>query len=145
LLLGPEALMSLYFCALFALIAVSIWLLAVSLAATATVERISFANLLLAALVGIEVLLLPVNHGILVANKVAARVASATGDFVPQGKAVWRIWDGKTTVTFLIADCVDAAKRRLVTLTSSKVEHIEVIGFEPIVKKLFGAGGDICR
>jgi hypothetical protein len=89
----------------------------------------------LAALVffflGIQVLLLPVNYGILLSARDHPRVVPDP-EVVPAGSAaaVWLVWEGKTGVTFLVHE--PSAVRKLLTVPREKVTRLEIVAYEPL-------------
>jgi hypothetical protein len=97
---------------------------------------------LLTVLVAVQALLLPVNYGILVANKTLPRVdnAGASGD-MPPGEA-WLVWEGKDGITYLVRNHqTHPARRVLVTLRRSEVKQIQIIAYDPILRVLFAKNG----
>lgn len=97
----------------------------------------AFAGGLLAVLAAVQVLLLPVNYGVLIADKVLPRVAMIGDKPVADGEDAWLVWEGKDGVTFLHRS-QDRKRRALVTLPRAKVERIEILGFDRIIPELFG-------
>jgi hypothetical protein len=93
---------------------------------------------LLAFLVVVQVLLLPVNYGIIVMDRVLPRVAGVANEPIGNGDAAWLVWEGKDGVTFLIRR--KNQQRVLLTLTHADVKRIEIVGFDPMVPTLFGGG-----
>ena len=89
----------------------------------------------LAFLAAVQVLLLAVNYGYLVVDKTLARVAAIGDEPLPQGTDGWLVWEGEQGVTFLTRDA--AHRRALITVPKSKIERMEVIGFDPILRRLF--------
>jgi hypothetical protein len=89
----------------------------------------------LAFLAAVQVLLLAVNYGYLVIDKTLPRVASIGEGALPSGTEGWLVWEGNQGVTFLTRDA--ARRRALITVPKAKVERMEVIGFDPILRRLF--------
>ena len=130
--------MPLYFSGLVAACAVPIAILWVLRDAPVNGSRDALGRALLAFLAAVQVLLLPVNYGVLIADKTLARVAWLGDKAVAEGQEAWLVWEGKEGVTFLVRDA--ALKRRsLLTLHRSKVDRIEIVGFDRILPTLFGA------
>ena len=130
--------MPLYFSGLVAACAVPIAILWVLRDAPVAGSGDAFGRALLAFLAAVQVLLLPINYGVLIADKTLARVAWLGDKAVAEGQEAWLVWEGKEGVTFLVRDA--ALKRRsLLTLPRSKVEKMEVVGFDRILPTLFGA------
>ena len=93
---------------------------------------------LLAFLVLVQILLLPVNYGILIMDKSFARVASVANEPLADGDAAWLVWEGKEGVTFLVRR--GNQRRVLLTVPRADVKRMEIVGFDPIVPTLFGGG-----
>jgi hypothetical protein len=95
---------------------------------------------LLVYLVAVQFLLLPVNYGILIADKTMPRVANLGGQkALDKGQTAWLVWEGKDGVTYLIRG-LEAGKdtRKLVTLPRDEVKRTEITGYDPIMRVLFG-------
>ena len=130
--------MPLYFSGLVAACAVPIAILWALRDAPVAGSGDAFGRALLAFLAAVQVLLLPINYGVLIADKTLARVAWLGDKAVAEGQEAWLVWEGKEGVTFLLRDA--ALKRRsLLTLPRSKVEKMEIVGFDRILPTLFGA------
>jgi len=91
---------------------------------------------ILAALCGIQFLLLPINFGSVVIDKTLARVTPATALSTPTGQSAWLVWEGKTGVTFLVC-APDTRPCSLLTRPVDKGLTIEVIAADPIFPTLF--------
>ena len=130
--------MPLYFSALVAACAVPIAILSALHNAPVGGSGDALGRGLLAFLAAVQVLLLPINYGVLIADKTLARVAWLGDRALKEGEEAWLVWEGKEGVTFLVRD--GALKRRsLLTLQRSKVEKLEIVGFDRILPTLFGA------
>jgi len=130
--------MPLYFSALVAACAVPIAILSALRNAPVGGSGDALGRGLLAFLAAVQVLLLPINYGVLIADKTLARVAWLGDRALKEGEEAWLVWEGKEGVTFLVRD--GALKRRsLLTLQRSKVEKLEIVGFDRILPTLFGA------
>jgi hypothetical protein len=91
---------------------------------------------LLAFLFAVELLLLPINHGILIADKVIAKVADFGGEEpLSAGQEAWLVWEGAEGVTFFVRGPGDT--RMLLTVKKKDVQKIKIIGYEPILRTLF--------
>jgi hypothetical protein len=90
---------------------------------------------LLAFLAAVQILLLPVNYGILIMDKTFPRVASVGPQRVADGENAWLVWEGKEGVTFLIRR--SDRMRVLQTVPRDEAKHIEILGFDPILPTLF--------
>jgi hypothetical protein len=89
--------------------------------------------------VALQGLMLPVNYGILVADKTSPRVANVGGseDMAP-GQEAWLVWEGKESITYLVRNCGNKKEvRELVTFLRSEVEQIRIIDYNPILRVLF--------
>lgn len=87
-------------------------------------------------LAAVQVLLVAVNYGYLVVDKTLPRVAAMGDVALPSGTEAWLVWEGEKGVTFLTCDA--NRRRSLITLPKSKIDRTEVVGFDPIVRRLFG-------
>jgi hypothetical protein len=95
---------------------------------------------LLAFLVAVQILLLPINYGTLIADKVLPKVASLDGAApLPSGQDAWLVWEGNTGMTYLVRGAAqDDARRSLVTLNRGDVKRVEILGYDRILAKIFG-------
>jgi hypothetical protein len=95
---------------------------------------------LLAFLVAVQTLLLPINFGTLVADKVLPRVASLDGATpLRPGEEAWLVWEGAAGMTYLVRHAAgDGAPRSLITLNRSDVKRVEILGYDRILAKIFG-------
>ena len=93
---------------------------------------------LLAFLAVVQILLLPVNYGILIMDKSLARVAVMANEPLAAGDAAWLVWEGKEGVTFLVRRANQ--RRTLLTIPRVDVKRTEIVGFDRIVPTLFGGG-----
>lgn len=134
-LLLHDEFMPLYFSALVAACAVP---LAIAIMVRhADVQDLSrFLKGLLVFLAAVQVLLLPVNYGVLIVDKALPRVASLGGQALPEGEEAWLVWEGKEGFTYLVQD--QARARRLVTVPRAEIKRTEIVGFDRIVPRLFG-------
>ena len=136
-LLFNDQLMPLYFGALVLMCGISLAILFLIREA----EPIGVTGLgrgLLAFLVLVQILLLPVNYGILIMDKSLARVASVADEPLANGDAAWLVWEGKEGVTFLVRR--GNQRRVLLTVPRADIKRTEIVGFDPIVPTLFGGG-----
>jgi hypothetical protein len=135
-LLLDDRLMPLYFSGLVAACIVSLVLLWLLRGLPVQSRADAFGRMLLAVLAGVQILLLPVNFGILIVDKTFARVAALGERKLDAGEIAWLVWEGKDGTTFLVRD--QAHKRRsLVTLPRTEVKQTEIVGFDRIVPLLF--------
>ena len=94
---------------------------------------------LLAFLVAVQLLMLPVNYGILIADKTIPKVANL-GNQKPLKVAeeAWLVWEGKDGVTYLVRGRQAGKEQRtLITLPRSDVKEIKIIAYDPILRVLF--------
>lgn len=143
LLLDPsDGLRSLFFAGLVAGVSASGVLLFLALTRAGQTFGASLLIGLLALLIIVQVLLLPMNHGILITDLNVPRVSSVfAGDgkatLLDDGQEIWQIWEGKETLTFLVRDNRNGLERRLITLPRTAVARVEVNRFEPVLNLLF--------
>jgi hypothetical protein len=133
-LLVDGSLMPLYFSALVAASAIPIAIL-VAVRDAPAAGFAAFARGLLAFLAAVQVLLLPINYGVLIVDKTLPRVA-ALNDKRPlaPGDEAWLVWEGKNGNTFLVRA---RDRRTLVTLQRGDTPT-EILSFDPILPILFG-------
>lgn len=96
-------------------------------------------KLLLGFLLGVQLLLLPVNYGILVLDKSMPRVAGldTLGILKPTDQA-WLVWEGNEGKTFLLKKQQGENYRKsLITLPKNEVQRLEITGYDQIFKFLF--------
>ena len=101
------------------------------------------ARLLFIGLVAVQILLLPINYGVLIMDKVMPRVASLGATPLSPGERAWLVWEGRDGSTFLVQgrqhQASAPAQRRLVTLARADVKRLEILDFDSIMPTLFGA------
>jgi hypothetical protein len=95
---------------------------------------------LLAFLVAVQVLLLPINYGTLIADKILPKVASLDGVApLRAGEEAWLVWEGTLGMTYLVTRRAgDGPPRSLITLNRSDVKRMEIVGYDRILAKIFG-------
>jgi hypothetical protein len=95
---------------------------------------------LLAFLVAAQLLLLPVNYGILIDNKMMPKVANLGGNRdLEKGQEAWLIWEGKEGMTYLIRNRGNGKEQRaLLTLSRKDTKEIKITGYDRILWVLFG-------
>ena len=89
---------------------------------------------LLVALLAIELLLLPVNHGYLGTRRAMPRVVLDTPG--EAGRPAWLVWEGKDGVTHLVLD--PKGERRLITVPKDKATRTEMVAYDPVLRILYG-------
>jgi hypothetical protein len=94
---------------------------------------------LLGFLAAVQILLLPVNYGILVMDKVVPQVTDLGGKEPLQlGQRAWLVWEGHDGVTYLVHGSEqNSEQRKLVTLSKSELKRTEIIRYDSILKCLF--------
>lgn len=101
---------------------------------------------LLALLVGIQILLLPVNYGVFIMDKEIPKV-TAIGEETPlqSGDEAWLVWEGSQGMTYLVQTNVllegtqqAQKKRSLVTLPRKDLKKLEIVRYDQIIKYIFG-------
>jgi hypothetical protein len=128
--------MPLYFTLLLLACLVSLAILALLRSAGAGSALATFTRALLVFLTAVQLLLLPVNYGVLIVDKVMPRVAAIGDKALLEGEDAWLVWEGKEGVTYLYRS-QDRKRRTLVTIPRAKVERTEILGFDSILPKLF--------
>jgi hypothetical protein len=136
-LLLDDRLMPLYFSLLVAACAVPLAILWALRNGEAQGGLAAFARGLLAFLAAVQVLLLPINYGVLIADKTLPRVAALGDKPLADGEDAWLVWEGKDGVTFLVRS-QERKRRALVTLPRTEVKRTEILGFDRILPRLFG-------
>lgn len=130
--------MSIYFAMLMAASAVSVAIFVYISKAQPTGSPGPFLRGLLAFLVAVQILMLPVNYGVLVVDLTLPRVSSLGDKPLVNGEDAWLAWEGKDGVTFLVRNRVQN-RRLLVTLARADVKRMEIIGSDKIIPALFQA------
>ena len=129
--------MPLYFSLLVAACAVPLAILWVLCQGEAQRRSAAFARGLLSFLIAVQILLLPINYGVLIVDKALPRVATLGETPLAEGKDAWLVWEGKDGVTFLVRSH-EGKSRVLVTLPRAEVKRTEILGFDRILPTLFG-------
>jgi hypothetical protein len=133
ILIAPDALPAqLYFALLIASIAVAIgFTLPLRYWSTATPAHRALGGLLI-FLIGVQVLLIPVNYGILTSSRDMPRIlpGAASADVAP-GCTAWLVWEGKSGMTFLVRDPAKARKT-LLTVLRDQVKRVEIVAYDPL-------------
>ena len=138
-LLYGDALKAPYFAGLVALCLLSLALLWPLLRLAEPTPALRRARALLAFLVAVQFLLLPVNYGVLIADKSLPRVTAAGPRTLAADETAWLVWEGKEGVTFLLRGA--DGRRSLLTQPRAQVLTVEVMGTEAIMPTLFDATG----
>ena len=136
-LLLDDRLMPLYFSLLVAACAVPLAILWALRQVEEHDGLAAFARGLLVFLIAVQVLLLPINYGVLIVDKALPRVATLGESPLAEGKDAWLVWEGKDGVTFLVRSH-EGKSRVLVTLPRAEVKRTEILGFDRILPTLFG-------
>jgi hypothetical protein len=135
-LLLDDQLMPIYFGVLVASCALTLGILAV--VKHKVTEVSAFSRGLLLLLAAVQILLLPINYGVLIVDKSLPRVSAIGDKPLANGQTAWLVWESKEHITFLIRD--EALNRRfLLTVDGSEVKRMEIVGFDRIVPTLFAA------
>ncbi len=138
-LLVDDRLMPLYFSGLVATCLVSLGFLWALRGRPAGGADAPLAKGLLAFLVAVQFLLLPVNYGVLIADKSLPRVVALGDKPLEKSQQAWLVWEEKDGITFLVrAD--DGKRRSLVTLPRGEIKKTEITGYDRIFPTLFGVG-----
>jgi hypothetical protein len=134
-LLLDDRWMALYFGALVLMCAIS---LAILLATRRVDARgsLAVARPIFVVLIVVQIMLLPINYGILIMDKVFPRVAGVEGTPLASGESAWLVWEGKDGVTYLVRRANQ--ERVLLTVPRGAVMRTEIVDFDPIIPTLFG-------
>jgi len=133
LLAGDDTLMNLFFVVLLVGVTVTaVCVLALGAWETARpFDRV--LGVLLVVLLGIELLLLPVNYGYLSTRRAMPRIVVGTP--VETGRQAWLVWEGKDGVTYLALD--PKGGRRLVTVPKGEFKTMEMVAYDPVLRTLY--------
>lgn len=131
-LLRDDELLPLYFSGLVASCLLTLGILMVLRSAKVPAFSLGITTFLAA----IQVLLLPVNYGVLIVDQTLARVSAIGDQPLANGQTAWLVWEGKDHVTFLLRDATQD-RRTLLTVDGSEIKRMEVVGFDRIVPALF--------
>ncbi len=142
MLSAQESTRSMFFSALVAGVVVTGCLLLAARSRAGEKPRSRFLTGLLALLVAIQFLLLPVNYGVMIIDKILPKVADLGGvERLKDGQDAWLVWEGKDGVTWLVrsADQCGEGKtsRKLVTLPQKEVKKTEILRYDPILRCIF--------
>lgn len=142
-LMLDDNLMPLYFSFLVATCAVPLVILASVRNVQLPSAWAGFMRALLVFLGAVQLLLLPINYGVLIADKTLPRVFLIGDKPLAQGEEAWLVWEGKEGMTFLVRDQSD--RRALLTVPRNEVKQTKIVGFDKIVPKLFSPkkGGNV--
>jgi hypothetical protein len=135
-LLLDNRLMALYFSALVAGCAVPIVIL-VALRNVESQGSPVMARRLLVFLAAVQILLLPINYGVLIVDNALPRVAALGDTPLSKGDEAWLVWEGKDGVTFLLRN-QERTRRTLLTLQRADIKRTEILSFDRILPTLFG-------
>jgi hypothetical protein len=91
------------------------------------VQRSSWG--LLCVLVTVQVLMVPVNYGILMGARPMPRLAlSDSGIPLQPNATAWLIWEGKEGSTFVVAE--PEGRRKLTTLHRDRVQRVDIVAYD---------------
>jgi hypothetical protein len=131
-LMSNDGLMSLFFSGLIAGTVIPAAILFSLYASSDERRSLTLLRGLLAFLVAVQVLLLPVNYGVLVMDKSLARVTSVGAERVKEGQQAWLVWEGKDGVTYFQRN-TEGNIRSLITVPRADAKQTEITGYDPIV------------
>lgn len=129
---------TLYFCLLVAGCVVSLAVLLIVHKINISNEANVLPKRLLTLLVAVQILLLPINYGILILDKTLPRVSALGETPLTQGESAWLVWEGNNGITFLVR-YPEPKHHALVTLPRSEIKRIEILGYDHIFPTLFGS------
>ena len=89
---------------------------------------------LLAFLVAVQLLLLPINYGVLIVDKTLPRVAAVGDKAMVDGEEAGLVWEGKDGVTFLVRRRTAGRGARDAPAVGDRTN--EIVGFDRIVPVL---------
>lgn len=90
-------------------------------------------------LVGVELLFLPVNYGILIDSQSLPRVSEINSDEkTPPGQESWLVWETKDALTYFVRES-PSGMRAIVTIPR-KENKIRIVAYDRIFRVLFGDG-----
>jgi hypothetical protein len=92
-------------------------------------------TVILTFLWAVEILLLPVNYGVLIASPQLPRVENSSLQARPPGERLWLVWDAKEARVYF---ALGADGRRAMISVPGNDARIEVTAFDPIFCILFG-------
>ncbi|MGR8981171.1 MAG: hypothetical protein ACU84H_13900 [Gammaproteobacteria bacterium] len=135
---GP---MALYFVGLIGGAAVPLTIYYVLRNQADTVSHWLFLITLLEFLLFVQLLLIPVNYGILVVDKSMPRVAGLDAMKAAQGNIqAWLVWEGGEGKTFLLRkQRAGGYEKSLITLSRDDAGKLEITGYDRIFEILYGA------
>jgi hypothetical protein len=110
-----------------------------------------FLSWLLAFLVAVQFLLLPINHGVLIAGKLLPRVSDlGNGNELPQNQEAWLIWEGDRYMTFLVKEktetipqAIDGSTvkekitKKMVVLPREQIKKLSIVSYDHLLRLLF--------
>jgi hypothetical protein len=141
LLANDDGLLSLYFSLLLAGLAISLGVLfALKKKVDVSLNEAMLITLLM-LLVFIQVLLIPVNYGILVVDKSLPQVNGLeTPRSLHVDEQAWLVWEGSEGKTFLLRKYQgNEYHKSLITIPRAAVKNIEIIEYNRIFQVLFDA------
>lgn len=133
-LLDRPQLMPSFFSALLAGVVAVATLLIAAVRAAGPERRLTVGRGLLVVMLMIQVLLLPVNYGVLIVDKWLPQVAAMGKEPLPEGGAAWLVWEGKDGVTYLLRRTGN--RRALVTVPRQDSTRIEIRGYDSWISVL---------
>jgi hypothetical protein len=153
ILLGDEALKNLYFAGLLALMGLAITALSILHRHPLHTGPSRVLTRLLAFLVAVQTLLLPINYGYFIEDKMMPRVSSLAGQPLQPTEEAWLIWEGKQGITYFVVRKISepsssspgntgqagerSYQRSLLTFPTSESRIIEIICYDAILHVIF--------
>lgn len=141
LLAQTDVPIALYFSALLAGAAVSLGIFYALRNQSNTTSSALLLTSLLEFLLFVQLLLIPVNYGILVVDKSMPRVTGLEAPGTLQAnEQAWLVWEGNEGKTFLLRkQRAGKYDKSLITLPREAVKKLEITGYDRIFGVLFGA------
>jgi hypothetical protein len=101
---------------------------------TAPSLLLRLSRALLGTLFAIQVLLLPVNYGVLVHYKSLARVTAVGSHALAAGDQAWLAWEGKDSITYFVKRV--GGERSLITFRNDAIKEVEITGYDRVATLL---------
>ncbi|MGF7213549.1 hypothetical protein GGE65_008194 [Skermanella aerolata] len=139
---GPEGLVYFYFHALVSLTIIASLLHMSSRYSAPGRGGLRLARGTLVLLLGVQILLLPINFGVLVSASQAMPRVRPTGEglALASGGVAWLVWESPKGVTYLIDDRTTRPDRLgLFTVQREKAPIIEIIGYDSPMRHILGS------
>ncbi|HEY6967755.1 MAG TPA: hypothetical protein VJA94_00885 [Candidatus Angelobacter sp.] len=135
ILLTDDGYRALYFAGLVAVTLLSILFLFFAAPAASESGKPRLFRGVLVMLIAIEVLLLPINYGVLIASQSLPRVSEIGTAPLAKGAKAWLVWEASDSLIYLETKPDD--ERAIISVPKKDVS-IKIVGYDPIFRILFG-------